>query len=221
MTERPRHSQAAEKEIISDPTEKARIESSNALEQTAQVQNLIASCVLDGKPFKLRTSTILGLHRTAMDGLSIYAGNFRPAGIEIGESAHQPPGAHLVPELIEELCDYVNDNWREMPPVHLCAYVMWRVNWIHPFTDGNGRTARAVAYLVLSVGAQMLTPGENTIPEQIIANREPYYKALEDADQAFADGGKIDVSTMEDLLSGMLHRQLLSVAELASGTNHI
>src|SRR5262249_29382497 len=37
-------------------------------------------------------------------GISVFAGNFRPAGVEIEGSKHQPPGAHLVRELIEELC---------------------------------------------------------------------------------------------------------------------
>ena len=30
-----------------------------------------------------------------------------------------------------------NDNWDDSTPVHLASYVMWRLNWIHPFTDGN------------------------------------------------------------------------------------
>jgi Fic family protein len=51
----------------------------------------------------------------------------------------------MVLEQIEFMCDYVNDRWAEASAVHLCAYVLWRLNWIHPFGDGNGRTARAIA----------------------------------------------------------------------------
>ena len=212
----PRHSQAAEPVTISDPVEKAKLEAANAVEQTRQVQSLIASAVVDGKPFKLRPSTIQSLQRTAINGLSQFAGNWRPAGIEIGESKHEPPGAHLVAELVEEMCDYVNEHWGNVTPVHLAAYVIWRLNWIHPFTDGNGRTARAVSYLVLSVAANMFLPGTKTIPEQIVANRQPYYDALEAADDA-AKADRIDVSALETLLSQMLAGQLLSVAEVASG----
>ena len=50
------------------------------------------------------------LHREALAGISSYAGNYRPAGVEIEGSKHQPPGAHLVPEFVEELCDYVNEH---------------------------------------------------------------------------------------------------------------
>ena len=88
---------------------------------------------------------ILDLHRIVLDGLSAYAGNYRPGAIEIGLSKHVPPAAHLVPGLVEEMCDHVTDTFKSAVPLNLCAYVMWRLNWIHPFTDGNGRTGRALA----------------------------------------------------------------------------
>jgi Fic family protein len=214
----PRHSRAEDAELISNQEERARREASNALAQTSQVQEIIAQHVVDGRPFRLRPLTILALHRTALEGISAYAGTWRPAGIEIGKSSHVPPAAHRVPELVEQMCDYVNDQWGSVTPVHLCAFVMWRLNWIHPFTDGNGRTSRAVAYLVLSVATRMLLPGAKTIPEQIIANRNPYYGALEEADKA-AEQGQVDVSELEKMLEAMLAAQLLSVAELATGNS--
>ncbi|MCW5980475.1 MAG: Fic family protein [Bryobacteraceae bacterium] len=64
-------------------------------------------------------------------------------------SRHRPVGAHQVPEMVEDLCDYINENWGRRNALHLCAYVMWRLNWIHPFTDGDGRTACAASYLVV------------------------------------------------------------------------
>jgi Fic family protein len=84
-----------------------------------------------------------------LTALVLTPGNYRPAGVEIQGSRHQPVGAHLVPEQVEEMCDYMNENWEKSSPVHLSAYALWKLNWIHPFTDGNGRTARALSYLVL------------------------------------------------------------------------
>jgi Fic family protein len=214
-----RHSQAVEAELILDPEERARREASNALEQTAQVQALIAQTVADGRPYKFRPSMLLGLNRAALKGISLYAGLFRPGDIAIGKSKHVPPGAHLVPELVEDLCEYVMERWAEASPIHLSAYVMWRINWIHPFTDGNGRTARAASYLVLSVGTRMLLPGTRTIPEQTIANRAAYYAALEDADDAWKEREVVDLSAMEKLIAELLTGQLLSVAELAGTKN--
>ncbi|WP_204276686.1 Fic family protein, partial [Klebsiella aerogenes] len=79
----------------------------------------------------------------------------------------------------------VNDNWRDRTALHLASYVMWRLNWIHPFSDGNGRTSRITSYVVLSVKLGLVLPGTRTIPEQIVDKRSPYFLALEAADQAF------------------------------------
>ena len=116
------------------------------------------------------------------------------------------------PSVSSELCDYINEKWAEKSPLHLAAYVMWRLNWIHPFTDGNGRTSRAISYLVLCVRLKALLPGKVTIPEQIEQDRTPYYKALEAADDAWAEG-RIDLTAMKQLLASMLAKQLHAVYE--------
>ena len=215
-----RHSQAEDAEVEVDDIEKAKREAANSLRQAERVRDHVLQ-VLDGRPFKLRVSTILDLNRCAIEGLSAYAGNFRPAGVEIGHSKHVPPGGHMVPELVEEMCDYVNENWAEKSAVHLASFVMWRLNWIHPFVDGNGRTSRAVSYLVLCAREGMLLPGSETIPEQIVAkNRGPYYSALEAADQKHkaSNGFPPDVvDEMEELMSGMLAQQLKSAFDRAVG----
>lgn len=215
MTDEDRHSRALEAEIITDPVEKARKEAANGLRQIDAVNEMIEAWLQPERQFKLRLSHILHLHRFALEGLSSYAGNFRPARIEIGGSKHQPVDAFLVPEKIEDLCDYVNQNWRSKSPIHLAAYVLWRVNWIHPFTDGNGRTSRALSYLVLCVALGIRLPGTNTIPEQISTNKRPYYEALEAADLA-CQAGRIDLLELEKLLSALLAGQLVSVHKSAT-----
>jgi Fic family protein len=210
-----RDSRALEPNLISDPQRKAEAEARNGLRQydvgIQAVQN-----ALERRPFKLRLSLVLTLHREALAGISLYAGNFRPAGVEIEGSKHEPPGAHLVPELVEELCDYVNDHWEVSTPIHLGAYIMWRLNWIHPFADGNGRTSRILSYVVLSIRAGFVLPGTPTIPDQIVDNRTPYFEALDAADDAFA-AGKIDVSKMENLIGTLLAAQLAGFYQSAGG----
>jgi len=120
-----------------------------------------------------------------------------------------------VPSEVETLCDYVNENWQK-PAIHLAAFVLWKLNWIHPFTDGNGRTSRALSYLVLCVRLGVHLPGTNAIPEQIAINKSPYYEALEKADVADSEGC-IDVSALEEYLSSLLAKQLLSVLESDTG----
>ena len=212
-----RHSQAEAAELISDPDERARREAENGLRQFDVAINIIAEHVKDKeRPFKLRASRILQLHKAALDGIHLLAGTFRNTAVKIQGSKHQPPEAAFVADEVQTMCEYVNDNWATKSAVHLAAYLLWKMNWIHPFADGNGRTARAVSYVVLSVKLDSILPGIPTIPEQIAADKSPYYKALETADQEWAKE-KVDVSQLETLIDGMLAQQLLNAAKQASG----
>ena len=87
---------------------------------------------------------------------------------------------------------------------------MWRLNWIHPFRDGNGRTSRAISYLVLAVRLGMQLVGTMTIADQIVADKNPYYAALDAADDAWRLG-VLDVSMMESLIEDFLTTQLSSI----------
>jgi Fic family protein len=211
-SDKTRHSLARDAELITDPDQLAKQEVQNGLRQFDAAVEIIEYFLHPERPFRFRPSQVLHLHRIALDGISSYAGNWRPAAIEIGGSQHRPVGAHQVPEMVEELCDYVNENWINRSALHLAAYVMWRLNWIHPFTDGNGRTSRIASYLILCLRIGYVLPGKRTIPDQISENKTPYYKALEASDRAWSDG-TVNLSEMEDLLSGMLAKQLVAVHE--------
>jgi len=212
MGDEVRHSQALDAELVRDPEARALLEVKNGLKQFQVVVEMVEQFLEPERPFKFRPSHLQTLQRVALLGLSGYAGNWRPAGIAIEGSQHAPPDAFRIPELIEELCDYVNDKWTEKSPLHLASYVMWKLNWIHPFTDGNGRTSRAASYLILCLRLGYLLPGKLTIPEQIAANKTPYYKALEMADVAWG-AGRIDLTAMKELLGSMLAAQLVAVHE--------
>lgn len=214
--ENRRHSRALDANLIKDLDERARAEARNGLRQFDLGMDIVADALEKGDRFRLRPSTVLALHRVALDGISAYAGNYRPAGIEIQGSKHTPPPAYLVPELIEDMCDYVNDNWSTKSPIHLASYLMWRLNWIHPFVDGNGRTSRVLSYVVLCARLGYRLPGSMTIPEQIEQDRTPYFQALDEADEAFMQS-KLDVSAMEQVVEGLLAKQLANVYEAAGG----
>jgi Fic family protein len=152
----------------------------------------------------------------AVQGIEPHPGEWRTGPARITKSKHMPPGAHLVGFLVQEMCDYVNDNLHERTAFHLAAYVMWRLNWIHPFSDGNGRTSRVTSYIVLCAALNALLPGSPSIPQQIQDDRTTYFRALEHADAAY-EAGQVDVSKMEKALRNMLAKQLLSVIEQAGG----
>ena len=200
-----------------DEVQKTRLEAENGFRQLNQGIEIIRYYLEPGRPFALRPGLILELQKIAVDGIGPEPGQWRKTVVGITKSAHSPPQPHLVPALVTEMCDYVNDNLHVQTAFYLAAYVMWRHNWIHPFVDGNGRTSRVLSYIVLSIMIGYVLPGSPTIPEQIQNGRNGYFRALVAADAAWQDGERIDVSEMEALLTNMLGNQLLSVINQASG----
>jgi len=212
QTDVQRDSRPASHQLYSDADEKALLEAKNGLLQFDEVLKLIEQAK---SGFTLRPSAIQRLQRLAIQGIYTCAGNYRTAPVQIHGTTHRPPDASDVAEHVEAMCDYVNQNWSKSA-LHLAAYTMWRVNWIHPFAGGNGRTSRAVSYLILCARLGYSLPGTNTIPEQIVAKRQPYYEALDAADAAW-EAGIVDVTAMKDLLERMLAAQLYSIID-AAGT---
>jgi fido (protein-threonine AMPylation protein) len=198
--------------------EKAHQEALNTLRQYDRMVEIINETLRQSQRFRLRPSIIQELNLISIDHLEADAGRWRDVPIVIDGSQHQPPSADQVAKHVDDLCDYVNDNWDDSSPFHLAAYVMWRLNWIHPFVDGNGRTTRAVSYYVLCAKLGFHIPGVTTVPEMIAQDKQPYYRALEAAD-ASGQKGAVDVSEMEHLLSELLAKQMVLALERADAPN--
>ncbi len=168
------------------------------------------------RAFALRIPLILDLQREAVAGIESTPGEIRSVAVGIHKSKHAPPAPHLVQSHLTEFCEYINDNWHERTAFFLSAHAMWRLNWIHPFTDGNGRTSRALSYALLNIKLGYILPGSPTILQQIEKDNSHYIEALEMADAAAAEGGE-NVDEMETMIRGMLAKQLLSVIDKADG----
>ena len=202
---------------LSEP-QKARQEALNTLRQYDRMVEMINATLRSPQRFRLRPSDIQELNRISIKNLEAEAGRWRDVPIDIEGSKHQPPPAEDVPRHVDDLCEYVNEHWDDRSPFHLAAYVMWRLNWIHPFVDGNGRTTRAVSYYVLCAKLQFHMPGVTTVPEMISQNKNPYYQALEAADAA-EQQGFLDVTEMEYLLSDLLAKQMVLALQRAEAPN--
>lgn len=145
-------------------------------------------------------------------------GCYRRDDVEI-PALHEPPGWREVPALVAELCRFVETRRPSgsIEPAELIdrslflsAFTLWRINWIHPFNDGNGRTARAAAYFVLAVGLHVDLPGNIAIHEYIENwGWFPYIDGLDEADAAWKRG-VIDVRRLQELLRDATIAQLES-----------
>jgi Fic family protein len=103
------------------------------------------------------------------------AGQYRNTPVRIVGAAHEPAPAWDIPAQMDEWASWLQAQEGVMEPVALAALAHHRLVAIHPFIDGNGRTARLIMNLVL------LRVG---YPPAIIAraNRRQYYRSLAQAD---------------------------------------
>lgn len=103
------------------------------------------------------------------------AGRYRETQVRIAGAAFIPPESWLVPNLMTEWGDWLAIEEKQTHPVELAALAHHRLVAIHPFIDGNGRTARLVMNLIL------LRAGyPPTVIQRI--NRLQYYRVLDQAD---------------------------------------
>lgn len=171
--------------LLCDPADKPKLEAANGVDQL----DFITYLVTERQIVDLRESHVLDFHRLAVKGIYPCAGKYRDAlrRVEIRGSMHKVPHEALVPQLVRDMVDEVNGARRSQPAVERSAYVLWRMNWIHPFAGGNGRTARAASYLILCVDMGMMLPGAPTVPSLIYDRRVDYVNALRTADRSVED----------------------------------
>lgn len=170
--------------------------------------DLLTNCVeigLQHGPTALDKYTLWAFNHVAVANISQFGGRFREEPIYVGN--HKPPHFKEVPELMDRFISFIHENWYNVAATQLASYGLWRLNWIHPFIEGNGRTARATCYFLLCVRSGGLLPGRKIVPERLRDDRQPYYDALRAADEAW-DQGHLDLSQMEAYLAGLLEAQL-------------
>lgn len=116
---------------------------------------------------------ILSIHHLVLQKIEKdFAGKFRTSGARISGANFVPPNALKVEEFITDLLDFVNSE--DVDILIKAAIFHHRFVWIHPFFDGNGRTARLLLNLILM---------KRGFPPAIILknDRKKYYDALNQA----------------------------------------
>lgn len=154
------------------------------------------------------------LHRAGTLFLLENPGFYRDIDIHIaknGEVVHQPPPWQEVEALMRDFFQNLATLWRKGDALDVASYALWRIAWIHPFRDGNGRTANLFAYACLCLKLGALLPDKNTVVDQILGNHVACEKALRAANRAFARRrGKQHLRTVKAYLDGLLLRQIRS-----------
>lgn len=96
------------------------------------------------------------------------------------EIIHTPPTFAVLPAFVDELCGFFNDETPEffIHPVVKASIIHFLIGYFHPFTDGNGRTARALFYWYLLRKGYWLTE-YLSISRVIKDSHAQYYRAFQ------------------------------------------
>jgi Fic family protein len=126
---------------------------------------------------------LLKAHRLMMNGILKSAGEFRRVNVGVGSGegvSHVAPPYDRVPELMGTLFDWL-DKSDEHLLIKSCVF-HYEFEFIHPFSDGNGRIGRLWQSVILYAWKPIFSsmPTESIIRD----NQEAYYKALEAAGSA-------------------------------------
>lgn len=95
---------------------------------------------------------------------------------ETGNPEYIPPEHTDIPDLLDELVDYVNTT--DDHPLIIAAVVHYQLVTIHPFEDGNGRTARLLSGYILDYHGYSFS-GIGSLEEYFAYDVDEYYKALQ------------------------------------------
>lgn len=192
-----------------DPILYARVQEQNLLRQ----YDLLANCIEIGLQKGIEAFdkyTLWALNHVAVANIAQFGGRYRQGPIYVAN--HIPPHFDRVSDEMDQFFSIVHENWANFPtkPMLLPAFALWRLNWIHPFVEGNGRTARAACYYLICMKHGALLPGRRIVPERIRDNRQPYYDALREADKHWA-AGHFNVDALASYLEGLLLAQISDV----------
>ena len=103
------------------------------------------------KPASLTEKEILHIHDVILKGIDdSNAGHYRSVPVRISGSVVVLPNPRKVPDLMQEFTEWLAND-QGLHPVELAAEAHYRLVTIHPFVDGNGRSARLLMNLILLI----------------------------------------------------------------------
>jgi Fic family protein len=172
----------------------------NEQESYREIQNMEkAMSFIDenAQNLTINRALVSELHKMVVDGLSeehegdLTPGVYRTHQVGIKNSEHvPPPNDTLINHYMEELFEFINNESQSQFDLLKSAIAHHRFVWIHPFSNGNGRTVRLFTYALLikqgfrvDIGQRILNP-----TAVFCSNRNRYYSELAAADTGTDEG---------------------------------
>jgi Fic family protein len=181
-------------------------------ENVIDAYNWVLGELRAGRRPRLTPELIANFNRrvlTGLDGLETHVipGEYRHDSVVV--STYRAPDWQECPALVAQMCEWLNgpsftgDSPMRIPTAVIRASLAHLyLAWIHPFGDGNGRTARLCEYLVL------VTSGVPTSAAHLISNhcnktRDEYYRQLRYASESGGDVTQFLEYCADGLVAGL------------------
>ena len=172
--------------------------------------NSIGTNLLDGKSSDLSCATLNEFNKMVLDGLEVengvIPGVIRTHPVGVSGARYRGAPAEDCEYLTDKLCDWINNGLKARSETENIASGVIRaiaahvyIAWIHPFGDGNGRTARLVEFQIL-LASGVTTPAAHLLSNYYNETRQLYYKRL---DESSKSGGDL-TSFIEYAIAGYL-----------------
>jgi len=193
-----------------------------------EVENIVRECnrivaelVGPGENPKLTPEMIRHFNREVLRDLAVdegvVPGVYREHSVLVG-SVYRGAPAEDCPYLMERLCKWLNEGFSGLgtdgqTPLAILKAVLAHlyIAWIHPFGDGNGRTARLLEFYLLMV-AGVPVPAAHLLSDHYNKTRSEYYRQLDRASKSGGDVLPFLAYACQGLLDG-LRTQIAMVRE--------
>lgn len=151
--------------------------------------NLLIQRLEVGAPLQLTPEDLKGLNKMVLEGLDVaddvVPGEFRSHRVVVND--YRSPDPRFTPALLGRLCDWLNHaQWDEelgcpyVKPILKAIVAHLYIAWVHPFGDGNGRTARLIEFDILTRAGVPITSA-HVLSDHYNKTRGAYYRALSNA----------------------------------------
>jgi len=166
---------------------------------------------------EINDAIVLHIHKLIMSKIAEDAGHYRTTRVRITGASFLPPPSLEVRSKMNELLNWLKENPDEYTPIELAAVFHHRFVQIHPFTEGNGRTARLLMNVIL------MKAGYPFIVIVLKRDRLKYLRTLMEADLGNASAFMNFVArcverTLDMYLDALEEPEILTLAEASKIT---
>jgi Fic family protein len=176
--------------------------------------DLLKECftLCNDNPNSFNLNMVFSLHHASMNFLLDEPGKLRTQDLHISYSDHIPPPSKVVPALMFDCIDKIREglNDKNISAYSLAAFALWRINWIHPFEDGNGRLSRAICDLIIRVKTKKWQVSKTNLPLLIAENDKEYQSLLRFTDLTL-EKGEANLAKLTDFIFQLEVKILLDI----------